>query len=286
MIYPNSVYRPKAEEIQRTSRAIVQVLAEHGFNSCLFGSTAAAIYGAENRNPRVWQSSILYTYNPMPFPPPSTMMKLCLTHWLQDVDIVVLLPLASPVAGEITLEEIKQLIVDNASSDFYLVPSKNPTATYKILFYVLTPAHPDPESPQHHACKIDLLFPGMIGIPKRIPAEKIHYEDYFPDIPLIPLGVLLLLKVKAWHEYELDGRTHMKEKTKQAEVDVREILDLAVNEYMTQIRTVEAWTGWEWVEGMKEPVKKYAARFPDSARLWEEIGMSLKSEWSLPPRAR
>lgn len=78
----------------------------------------------------------------------------------------------------------------------------------------------------------------------------------------------------------------MKEKTKQAEADVREILDLAVNIYMTQIRTVEAWTGWEWVEEMKEYVRKYVARFPDSARLWEEIGMSLKSEWSLPPQAR
>jgi len=66
MVHPNNVYRPKAEEIQRTSRAIVQVLAEHGLSSCLFGSTAAAIYGAENRNPRVWQSSILY--NPIPFP--------------------------------------------------------------------------------------------------------------------------------------------------------------------------------------------------------------------------
>jgi len=79
MVYPNSVYRPKAEEIQRTSRAIVQVLAEHGLNSCLFGSTAAAMYGAENRNPRVWQSSILY--NPISlFPSHSTMTKLCLTH--------------------------------------------------------------------------------------------------------------------------------------------------------------------------------------------------------------
>jgi len=47
-------YRPQAKEIQQTARAIVQVLAEHGFYSCLFGSTAAAIYGAENRNPRVW----------------------------------------------------------------------------------------------------------------------------------------------------------------------------------------------------------------------------------------
>lgn len=191
------------------------------------------------------------------------------------------------MAGEITIEEIKHLIADNSSSDFYLVPSRNPTATHKILFYILTPAHPDPESPEHHACKVDLLLPGITGIPKRIPSEKIHYEDYFPDLPLIPLGVLLLMKVKAWHEHQLHGRIRtMKEKMRYDEADVRELLDLAVNEYLIRIGTVEAWTGWEWIEEMKEYVRKYVARFPDSTRLWEEIGISLKSEWSLPPQTR
>jgi hypothetical protein len=47
------VYKPNAQEIQMTARAVVQVLAEHNFKCCVFGSTAAAIYGAENRNPRV-----------------------------------------------------------------------------------------------------------------------------------------------------------------------------------------------------------------------------------------
>lgn len=46
-------YIPTAEEIQKTARAVIQVLVEHDFMCCLIGSTAAAIYGAENRNPRV-----------------------------------------------------------------------------------------------------------------------------------------------------------------------------------------------------------------------------------------
>ena len=78
----------------------------------------------------------------------------------------------------------------------------------------------------------------------------------------------------------------MKEKMRYDEADVRELLDLAVNEYLIRIGTVEAWTGWEWIEEMKEYVRKYVARFPDSTRLWEEIGISLKSEWSLPPQTR
>ena len=46
-------YRPKAAEIQKTARAILKVLGEHNFRCCVTGSTAAAIYGAENRNPKV-----------------------------------------------------------------------------------------------------------------------------------------------------------------------------------------------------------------------------------------
>ncbi|KAF5351073.1 hypothetical protein D9756_008154 [Leucocoprinus leucothites] len=246
-------YRPTAEEIQRTARSIVQVLAEHGFHCCLFGSTAAAMYGAENRNPR-------------------------------DVDVVVLVPAASPAAAEITVEEIKQLVADNSSSDFYLQPSRDPNATHKILYHVLTPTHPTPDDSGHHACKVDLLLPGMIGIPKSIPSDVIHYEDYFPDIPLIPFGVLLLLKVGAWYEHQRDGRLRiMREKLKYDRKDIMELLDLAENEYMIRMRDVEAWAGWDWLNVMREYVREYADKFPDTKRSWEAIGVGVQSEWSLPP---
>ncbi|KXN92836.1 hypothetical protein AN958_06413 [Leucoagaricus sp. SymC.cos] len=250
------VYRPAAQEIQKVARAVVQVLAEHNFNCCLFGSTAAAIYGAENRNPR-------------------------------DVDMIVLVPPASPAAALITIEEVKQLIADNSSSDFYLVDSRDPLATHKILYYILTPSHPDPSSPFHHACKVDLLLPGMIGIPKSIPVDALHYENYFPDVPLLPFGVLILLKVRAWSEHRLaveENRRGMKEKVKFDEADIEELLDLGINEYLVRMKSVESWATWEWVDDMKEYVRKYVEKFPESKPMWEEMGVSLKSEWSLPPR--
>jgi hypothetical protein len=182
------------------------------------------------------------------------------------------------------VEDIKQLIIDNSSSDFYLVPSKDPTATYEILHYVLTPMYPDPSSLLHRSCKVDLLLPGIIGIPGSIPSDVLHYEEYFSDIPLVPFLVLLLLKVRAWAEHMVDGRSRMREKLKQDESDVKELLDLAVNEYSIRLKTVEVWAGWEWLDEMRVYVRKYVERFPKSRGMWEDIGFVLKSEWSLPPR--
>jgi hypothetical protein len=80
------------------------------------------------------------------------------------------------------VEDIKQLIIDNLSSDFYLVPSNNPTAMYKILYYVLTPMHPNPSSWLHYFCKVDLLLPGIIGIPGLIPSDVLHYDGMIKEM--------------------------------------------------------------------------------------------------------
>ncbi|KAF9446055.1 hypothetical protein P691DRAFT_804760 [Macrolepiota fuliginosa MF-IS2] len=246
---------PSAEEIQRAARAVVKVLAEHGFQCCLIGSTAAAMYGAENRNPR-------------------------------DVDFVIL-PSPSqtnPETNSIDIEELKHLITENNSSDFYLTPSLNPTATYQILHYILTPQFPTPSLPLHRECKVDLLLPANIGLPPYIPPEKIHYEEYFPDIPLAPFLLLLLAKVRAWAEHRIDERRRMNERVKYDESDIRELLDLGVNEYMCRLGELESWAGENWVMDVtREYVRPVVERFPRTGRMWEEMGFVVKSEWSLPP---
>lgn len=103
--------------------------------------------------------------------------------------------------------------------------------------------------------------------------------------------VLLLLKVRAWAEHRLDERfigtnRLLKLKLKCDEEDVQELLDLGVNEYVVKAKNLERWAGWEWVEETKEYVRAYVERVPQSKVLWEEIGLNLQSEWSLPPPAR
>ena len=106
----------------------------------------------------------------------------------------------------------------------------DPRATHKILYRVLTPLHPDLMDPFHHACKVDILLPGTIGIPRHIPLEVLHYESYFPDIPLIPFLVLLLLKVRSWAEHIIEERRHIKDRAKLDQNDIEELLDLGQNE--------------------------------------------------------
>ncbi|EKM76406.1 hypothetical protein AGABI1DRAFT_115756 [Agaricus bisporus var. burnettii JB137-S8] len=261
------VYIPTAEEIQRTARAVIRVLQEHDFECCLIGSTAAAIYGAENRNPRDVDVVILNASRHNPKPNPGQILNL------------------SPSEGETELEEIKNLIIENSCSDFYLKPSKDPTAKYQILYYILTPSVTDPSNPLHRACKVDLLLPGVLGIPQILPPESIHHDAYFPELPLIPFLVLLTLKVRAWSEHRVHYQARMRDKVKYEESDIKELLDLGVNEYMVRVRQLEAWVGKTWVREMKEYVKIYVEMNPKSQNMWEEMGFAVKSEWSLPPEA-
>lgn len=72
---------------------------------------------------------------------------------------------------------------------------------------------------------------------------------------------------------------------KYEESDIKELLDLGVNEYMVRVRQLEAWVGKTWVREMKEYVKIYVEMNPKSQNMWEEMGFAVKSEWSLPPEA-
>jgi hypothetical protein len=194
-------------------------------------------------------------------------------------------PQSSPSEAEIELEEIKDLIIENSSFDFYLKPPKDPNATYRILYYILTPSTPDPSHPLHRACKVDLLLPGVLGIPREIPPASIHRDEHFRELPLIPFLVLLTLKVRAWAEHRVHYQARMRDKAKIEESDIAELLDLGVNEYIARVRQLEAWVGKVWVKEMKEYIRTYVEAKPKSKVLWEEMGFVIKSEWCLPPEA-
>lgn len=111
----------------------------------------------------------------------------------------------------------------------------------------------------------------------------LHYDDYFPDIPLIPLIVLLLLKVRAWSEHRVDPNRTKQQKVKFDESDIRELMDLGVNEYLVRAGQVKSWVGWEWIDEMGVYIKEYVEKYPKSMAMWEEMGFVIRSEWSLPP---
>lgn len=111
----------------------------------------------------------------------------------------------------------------------------------------------------------------------------LYYDDHFPDIPLTPFLVLLLLKVRAWSEHRVDHHRTRQQKAKVDESDIVELLDLGVNEYLVRVGKVKKWIGCDWIDEMGVFVKEYAEKYPKSMAMWEEMGFVIRSKWSLPP---
>ncbi|KAI0752474.1 hypothetical protein C8Q80DRAFT_1351008 [Daedaleopsis nitida] len=119
-----------------------------------------------------------------------------------DVDLVVL-------STDRDQESLKRMLVEQDSL-FYLVPSKNPRATYEVLWYSLsdsTSRYYGSLRALYDCHKVDILNPGVM------------------NIPLLPQ---LLLKLQAWSDHRASHRANMRAKQ---HVDVRDIdllLDIAV----------------------------------------------------------
>jgi len=157
----------------------------------------------------------------------------------------------------------------STDSKFFAVPSANPDATYHVLWYSL----PAPRSATR-CCKVDILTPmGDLLIPN-IPVRRITYIARFPDIPVIPLLALLILKLQGWTDHRDDNRQFMRDKQPNDEDDINELLVLALEEYGVELQT-EKWMPRSFVRRAKQRVAQFVEDFPDSADYWNEIGFMI-----------
>lgn len=223
--------KPTPEEIRKTARAAVSALEKNNLKACLFGSAACAIYGMENRVPN-------------------------------DVDLIVL-------TNTIEQEQIKRLLV-STDNDFFLVPSTNPRANYRVLWYNLDPYKVSDGATR---CKVDVLVPGVLSIPN-IPPRLICFEQTYPDIPLTPFFTLLLLKLRGWWDHLTDHREYMWEKVPFDERDIEELLELAVEEYEVHLQK-ERWLPMWLIEESEERARYFVIHCPDTTDAWSEIGLDL-----------
>ncbi|KAF7797996.1 hypothetical protein EIP86_009205 [Pleurotus ostreatoroseus] len=157
-------YAPNSREIRDVARKAVKVFIDSGLECCLFGSAGCALYG-NSRIPN-------------------------------DVDIVV-------ITYQLSTEALKELLVKQASTSFYLRPAQTPGATYKVLFAKLAP-----RGHRKRSCKVDVLVPGILNIPF-VPTQHIVSLE---DLPVMPLIALLLLKLQGWEDHRLSGRSDMQQK--------------------------------------------------------------------------
>ncbi|KAG7440707.1 uncharacterized protein BT62DRAFT_975636 [Guyanagaster necrorhizus] len=210
-------------EVLETTKETVRVLSTLGFKCCLVGSVACSCYGMR-RSPN-------------------------------DIDMVVL-------GCRLTQEELKRRVVA-ANSSFYLVASKDPRATYKVLWYRL-PGY-------RRSCKVDLLFPGIMNIPP-VPSDSIVHRRHsynhhtFPVMPFIPL---LLLKLQAWKDHGESTKYYMNAKQP---TDVRDITEL-LNIYVTagNLGELGNWVPESFLKAGRSRRREFVRLYPHTANNWRRI---------------
>ncbi|KAK7038874.1 hypothetical protein VNI00_010506 [Paramarasmius palmivorus] len=223
-------FQATADEIKRTTRAVVAVLKKLNLECCLVGSVACSAYGM-SRTPN-------------------------------DIDMVVLTKIW-------TQEELKRQVVAN-DPNFYTIASKDPFATYRVLFYRLNEYT---SRYLRRSCKVDLLLPGVMNIPN-VPTSYIRYiDDRHRLKPLMPFLPLLMLKLQAWMDHGESTKLHMRAKQPVDVRDIMELLNLAVTKYTdVKLAKEESWLPDTFVSAGRKRVRAFTRMYPTSARHWKAVG--------------
>ncbi|EEB93721.1 hypothetical protein MPER_07586 [Moniliophthora perniciosa FA553] len=167
-----------------------------------------------------------------------------------------------------TQEELKRQVVAN-DPNFYTIASKDPLATYRVLFYRLTPLYGTSRY-LRRSCKVDLLLPGVMNIPD-VPIRRIFIDSKLR--PLMPFLPLLMLKLQAWMDHGESPKLYMRQKQPVDVRDIMELLNLAVTNYPdVKLRKEEGWLPATFVSAARTRVKAFVRLYPTSSRHWKAIG--------------
>ena len=164
---------------------------------------------------------------------------------------------------------LKEMLV-RANPRFYLVRSRSPTASYRVLWYRLSSSfHPRPSVD----CKVDVVIPGILNIPN-VPPSRIVTLRGLPVMPLVPQ---LMLKLQGWADHRASDRPDMLAK---GPVDVRDIdrlLEIAVGkrERVTAEDLAE-WLPQSMVRTAAGRLELYTILGSSrSAGRWRELGFAI-----------
>ncbi|KAG8780480.1 hypothetical protein FRC12_022972 [Ceratobasidium sp. 428] len=214
---------PTYSDILSATKAAVRVFEARGTPVCAVGGLACKLLG----NPR------------MP----------------NDVDLLLLDTVSSQ-------EQLKQTLV-NANSQFYLIPARDPLATYKVLWY---------RTAADVRVKVDLLQPGIMSIPNISPREIEHKDTSHGGtrarIPLAPFGLVLLLKLQAWEQHRDSSEYRFREKQYTDARDINVLLPLAVADQVTFDSLPS-----EFLGEARKRVVLYTGLYPETERSWQELGL-------------
>ncbi|KAJ3824754.1 hypothetical protein EV361DRAFT_878777 [Lentinula raphanica] len=224
----SAMARCTPKEVRRAARRAVTIFRQHGMSSCLFGSLACHIWGMTYRDPK-------------------------------DVDLIVL------DNGWSDTEDLKELLV-GADDNFYLVPSRDPDATYRVLHYMVGPGR---------SCKVDILTTGnstSLELPP-VPINEVIYVRPFNDLPVMHVLPLLLMKLQGWVDHRHSPKPYEQAKVRQDVADIRAMLEIAIDQQVHVEDQEVDWMPYYFVGQMRNRVDEYIRRFPESQQDWESLGM-------------
>jgi len=164
-------------------------------------------------------------------------------------------------------EELKRRVVA-ANRLFYLIPSKKPGATYKVLWYHNYPAR---------RCKVDILLPGIMNIPS-FPIADIDYPEL--GKPCAPFALVFLLKLQAWQQHRDSEEVRFRIKSNTDALDLRRMLPIALAKGFS-IKRRDAYLSPLFVAEATSRVKRFVRESPDTLRSWRALGFSVREEGTL-----
>ncbi|KAG8774803.1 hypothetical protein FRC12_001820 [Ceratobasidium sp. 428] len=214
---------PTYSDILSATKAAVRVFEARGTPVCAVGGLACKLLG----NPR--------TPN--------------------DVDLLLLNTVSSQ-------EQLKRALV-NANSQFYLIPARDPLATYKVLWY---------RTAADVRVKVDLLQPGIMSIPN-ISSGEIEHKDTSHGgtrvrIPVAPFSLVLLLKLQAWEQHRNSSEYRFREKQYTDARDINVLLPLAAADQVTFDSLPS-----EFLGEARRRVVLYTGLHSETERSWQELGL-------------
>ncbi|KAF4575386.1 hypothetical protein EYR40_004869 [Pleurotus pulmonarius] len=216
-------------EILKVTRASVNILKALRYDFCLFGSAASNYYGMNSRVAK-------------------------------DVDIIVL-------SWEVDREELKETFVQR-NKHFFKVASKNPRATYTVLWYELS---------DERNCKVDLLGLGDMRLPD-IPRYAPYYVPGYHEIPLLPLIPLLFLKLIGWSNRAKSKLPHWRRKVPNDEDDIQRLLDIAIRRPDIGRLSSVPWITDAFRRRARARIDRFVQMYPDSMASWRVIGFRFPRE--------
>ncbi|KAF8167180.1 hypothetical protein B0H34DRAFT_791941 [Crassisporium funariophilum] len=240
--------------VHEAARTVSAIFEAHNMRCAVFGSLAAKLYGSP-RCPK--DVDILVC------PEPS---------FNTDSDSS-----QSDSEPDYSAPSLKSLILLSNSRNFYLKLPRDPTATYRILWYRQSYLGPE--------CKVDILTPGTMYLPHLMAKHILHIDGGIekelavlsPGIPVVPFSLLLLHKLQGWDDHRKAEESFKSKKQVQDAADIKKLMSL--RQHVEKLKKEEPWNdeelfSLEFQRLSRERIQDYCKTFPDRAQDWKSLGFA------------